>query len=376
MEHVLPDAWLNALPLPWLNTLIAATAAVCIALLGRWFALVVLRRFANSFVFAQQLILRAEPPSLWLIPLLALQTVWTSAPDDLMLINGVRHLNGMLVVAGFTWLALSCVRAIGEAVAIRNPLDIEDNLQARRIQTQVRVLVRCLNVLVLLFGTGLILMSFPPVRQIGTSLLASAGLAGLAAGFAAKPVLGNLIAGLQIAISQPIRLDDVVIVEGEWGRIEEISGTYVVVKIWDERRMVIPLQYFIEKPFQNWTRDGASLIGSVMLYLDYSVPLDIIRAELKKIVEASPLWDHNIAHVQLTELRETNIEVRILVTARDAPRAFDLRCEVREKLIAFLQTQYPNALPRIRMQGNPGHDLSVDQMGAANAGAGLAASMP
>jgi hypothetical protein len=138
----------------------------------------------------------------------------------------------------------------------------------------------------------------------------------------------------------------------------------------------VPLSYFMEKPFQNWTREGASLIGSVMLYLDYSVPLDIIRAELKKIVEASPLWDKNIAHVQLTELRETNIEVRILVTARDAPRAFDLRCEVREKLITFLQQQYPDALPRIRMQGNPSRELSADQMGAANAGAGAATGMP
>jgi small-conductance mechanosensitive channel len=232
---------------------------------------------------------------LWLIPLLALQTVWTSAPDDLPLINGVRHLNGMLVVAGFTWLALSSVKAIGEAVAIRNPLDIEDNLQARRIQTQVRVLVRCLNVLVLLFGTGLILMSFPPVRQIGTSLLASAGLAGLAAGFAAKPVLGNLIAGLQIAISQPIRLDDVVIVEGEWGRIEEISGTYVVLKIWDERRMVIPLQYFIEKPFQNWTRSTSSLIGSVFLWVDYALPLEELREEAERICKEIPhLWDGRV----------------------------------------------------------------------------------
>jgi small-conductance mechanosensitive channel len=157
------------------------------------------------------------------------------------LIKSVRHVNGLLVTAAIIWLALRFVRAVAHTIALRNPLEVEDNLNARRIQTQVRVLVRCLNVLVILFGSGLILMSFPAVQQIGTSLLASAGLAGLAAGFAAKPVLGNLIAGLQIAISQPIRLDDVVIVEGEWGRIEEITGSYVVVKIWDERRLVVPL---------------------------------------------------------------------------------------------------------------------------------------
>lgn len=351
MEHVLPDAWLNALPLPWLNTLIAAGLAVCFALLGRWFALMVLRRIASSFVFAQQVILRAEPPSLWLIPLLALQTVWTSAPDDLMLINGVRHFNGMMVVAGFTWLALSIVKAIGEAVAIRNPLDIEDNLQARRIQTQVRVLVRCLNVLVLLFGMGLILMSFPPVRQIGTSLLASAGLAGLAAGFAAKPVLGNLIAGLQIAISQPIRLDDVVIVEGEWGRIEEISGTYVVVKIWDERRMVIPLQYFIEKPFQNWTRSTSSLIGSVFLWVDYALPLEELREEAERICKDIPhLWDGRVCVLQVTDTTAKAMQLRVLLSSADSSRSWDARCHMRERLISFVAKQYPQFLPQLRAE--------------------------
>jgi small-conductance mechanosensitive channel len=351
MEHVLPDAWLNALPLPWLNTLVAASAAVCIALLARWIALVILRRVANSFIFAQQLILRAEGPTFWLIPLLALQTVWTSAPDDLLMINGVRHLNGMLVVAAFTWLALSSVKAIGKAVAIANPLDIEDNLQARRIQTQVRVLVRCLNVLVLLFGTGLILMSFPPVRQIGTSLLASAGLAGLAAGFAAKPVLGNLIAGLQIAISQPIRLDDVVIVEGEWGRIEEISGTYVVVKIWDERRMVIPLQYFIEKPFQNWTRSTSSLIGSVFLWVDYSLPLEELRAETERICKDIPhLWDGRVCVLQVTDTTDRAMQLRVLLSSVDSSRSWDARCHMRERLISFVAKQYPQCLPQLRAE--------------------------
>ncbi|MFK3974349.1 mechanosensitive ion channel family protein [Pseudomonas sp. NPDC087358] len=351
MEHVLPEAWLNALPLPWLNTLIAATAGVCIALVGRWIALAVLRRLAKSFIFAQRLIHRAEAPTLWLIPLLALQTVWTSAPDDLMLINGVRHLNGMLVVAAFTWLALSSVKAIGEAVTIRNPLDIEDNLQARRIQTQVRVLVRCLNVLVLLFGTGLILMSFPPVRQIGTSLLASAGLAGLAAGFAAKPVLGNLIAGLQIAISQPIRLDDVVIVEGEWGRVEEISGTYVVVKIWDERRMVIPLQYFIEKPFQNWTRSTSSLIGSVFLWVDYALPLEELRAEAERICKDIPhLWDGRVCVLQVTDTTDRAMQLRVLLSSADSSRSWDARCHMRERLISFVAKQYPQCLPQLRAE--------------------------
>jgi small-conductance mechanosensitive channel len=351
MEHVIPDSWLDVLPLPWLNTLIVAVVAICFSLLIRWIALALLRRVSKSFIFAQQLILRAGPPTLWLIPLLALQTVWTSAPDDLMLINTVRHVNGMLVVGCFTWLALRCVKAIGEAVAIRNPLDIEDNLQARRIQTQVRVLVRCLNVLVLLFGTGLILMSFPPVRQIGTSLLASAGLAGLAAGFAAKPVLGNLIAGLQIAISQPIRLDDVVIVEGEWGRIEEISGTYVVVKIWDERRMVIPLQYFIEKPFQNWTRSTSSLIGSVFLWVDYALPLEELREETERICKDIPhLWDGRVCVLQVTDTTDKAMQLRVLLSSADSSRSWDARCHMRERLISYIAKQYPQCLPILRAE--------------------------
>jgi small-conductance mechanosensitive channel len=351
METLLPQSWRDALPLPWLNTLIAACIAVLLALLIRWLALSVLRRISKSFVLPRQLVRRAAIPTLWLLPLLALQTVWTSAPDDLAWIKAVRHINGLLVTAGFTWLVLSCVNALGEAVAIRNPLDVVDNLYARRIQTQVRVLVRCVNALVLLFGTGLILMSFPPVAKIGTSLLASAGLAGLAAGFAAKPVLGNLIAGLQIAISQPIRLDDVVIVEGEWGRVEEISGTYVVIKIWDERRMVVPLQYFIEKPFQNWTRSTSSLIGSVFVWVDYSLPVEELRAEVQRICEDIPhLWDGRVCVLQVADANARAMQLRVLLSSADSSRSWDARCHMRERLIAFIARQYPQSLPQLRTE--------------------------
>ncbi|OCR22871.1 mechanosensitive ion channel protein MscS [Pseudomonas syringae] len=351
MEHLLPQSWLELLPLPWLRTVIVACFAVLVALLIRWVAFTVLRRIANSFVLPQQLLHRAANPTVWLLPLLALQTVWTAAPDDLLMIPTVRHVNGLLVIAGFTWLVLSCVNAVGEAVAIHNPLDIEDNLNARRIQTQVRVLVRCVNALVLLFGTGLILMSFPAVAQIGTSLLASAGLAGLAAGFAAKPVLGNLIAGLQIAISQPIRLDDVVIVEGEWGRVEEISGTYVVIKIWDERRMVVPLQYFIEKPFQNWTRATSSLIGSVFVWVDYSLPVEDLRAEVQRICEDIPhLWDGRVCVLQVADTNAKAMQLRVLLSSADSSRSWDARCHMRERLIAFIAKQYPQSLPMLRTE--------------------------
>lgn len=348
---LIPESWLDRIPLPWLSTLIAALAAVLFTLLVRWLGLTVLKRIARRMLLAQQLISKARAPSLWLMPLLALQSVWTSAPDDLLMINSVRHVNGLLVVVAFTWLGLRCVAAVADTIAIRNPLDIEDNLTARRIQTQVRVLVRCLNVVVILFGSGLILMSFPAVRQVGTSLLASAGLAGLAAGFAAKPVLGNLIAGMQIAISQPIRLDDVVIVEGEWGRIEEITGSYVVVKIWDERRLIVPLTYFIEKPFQNWTRSASSLIGSVFLWVDYSIPLEVLRDQVKHICAEIPhLWDGRVCVLQVTDTSEKSMQLRILLSSLDSSRNWDARCHMRERLITFINHEFPQCLPQLRAE--------------------------
>jgi small-conductance mechanosensitive channel len=203
-------------------------------------------------------------------------------------------------------------------------------------------------------------MTFPGLRQIGASLLASAGVVGVVAGIAARPVFGNLIAGLQIALTQPIRLDDVVIIEGEWGRIEEITATYVVVKIWDERRLVVPLQWIIQNPFQNWTRTGSQLLGTVMLWMDYSVPLAPLRAELQRVCEEAPEWDGRVAMMQVTEANERAVQLRALVSAADASKTWDLRCRVREALIDFLQRERPEALPRVRAQMDQGaeHDAS------------------
>jgi small-conductance mechanosensitive channel len=212
------------------------------------------------------------------------------------------------------------------------------------------LLKRALDVLLLFLTAGFALMSFDSVRQFGVSLFASAGVAGIAAGLAARPVLGNLIAGMQIAITQPIRLGDVLVIQGNWGTVEEISSTYVVLKIWDWRRLIVPLSYFFDNPFENWTRSSASLIGTVMLYVDYTVPVDAVRDKLNEIVRASPLWDGQVVNLQVTDAREETVEVRALVSARDSGATFDLRCEVREKLIAFLGAEYPGALPRRRQQ--------------------------
>jgi small-conductance mechanosensitive channel len=198
---------------------------------------------------------------------------------------------------------------------------------------------------------GFALMTFQSVRQYGVSLFASAGVAGLVVGLALRPLLSNLLAGVQLAITQPIRLEDAVVVENEWGWIEEITSTYVIIRIWDLRRLVVPLTYFIEKPFQNWTREGAAILGAVMLYLDYRAPIDAIRDEVKKICEASVNWNRKVLGVQVTDAnKEGTIEVRILVSANDGGKAFDLRCEVREKIVAFLQRHHDYALPRQRQE--------------------------
>jgi len=246
------------------------------------------------------------------------------------------------------WIALTAVDIGVSVYLMRYRLDADDNLLARKHVTQMRVLKRVISTIVILFTAGAALMTIGAVRQIGVSLFASAGVAGLAVGLAARPVLANLIAGIQLAMTQPIRIEDAVIVENEWGWIEEITSTFVVVRLWDLRRMIVPLAYFMEKPFQNWTREGSAIIGNVLLYLDYAAPIEAIRAEAEAIVAASRLWDRKVVNVQVTDTKERVIEVRVLVSAANASAAFDLRCEVREKLIAFLRKEHPESLPRSR----------------------------
>ena len=340
--------WLNA---PWITTLIAAGVALLISSVALTLAFAAIRRLANPFLLARNLVRYAEKPARLAVPLVVLQGVWNSAPDALPLLRAVQHLTGLLSIAAFTWLGLRAVKAVGATIALRNPVDVADNLRARRIQTQNRVLVRSLSFIVLLVGIALMLMTFPAVRQVGASLLASAGVAGLVAGIAARPVLGNLIAGLQIAVTQPIRLDDVVIVEGEWGRVEEITGTYVVVRIWDDRRLVVPLQYFIETPFQNWTRSSSSLIGSVFIWVDYSLPLAPIRTELERACAEVPhLWDGRVCVLQVTDASHDSIQLRVLASSGDSSKNWDLRCFVRERLITYINREFPLCLPKLRTE--------------------------
>jgi small-conductance mechanosensitive channel len=235
-----------------------------------------------------------------------------------------------------------------KAILAEFRIDVADNLAHRKIHTQVGILTKIFVALVILVTLACMLTVFEPVRALGRSILASAGVAGIVLGIAAQKSLGTLLAGVQIAFSQPIRLDDVVIVEGEWGRIEEITLTYVVVAIWDMRRMVLPITYFIEKPFQNWTRSNAALLGTVFLYLDYTAPVAELRDELDRILETSTLWDRKVKGLQVTDAKDNVIEIRVLASAANSGATFDLRCEIREKLIACVQKNFPGALPRSR----------------------------
>lgn len=257
----------------------------------------------------------------------------------------------LLILAGSVIL-FQAVNLGENFVLAKYDISVADNLQARKIYTQIHVLSKTFYFLISLFAIASGLMLFEEVRRLGTSLLASAGVVGVILGFAAQKTIANLFAGFQLAMTQPIRLDDVVVVEGEWGRIEEITLTYVVIHIWDDRRLVVPLSYFIEKPFQNWTRVSARLLGSVFVWVDYSLPLDEARRALKQIIEDHPLWDRRFWNLQVTDASEKTMQLRVLATSADSSKSWDLRCAIREQFIAYIQKNHPDSLPLVRASFN------------------------
>jgi small-conductance mechanosensitive channel len=298
----------------------------------------------------QVVLKHARPPARLLIPVLAMQAALSSSPLGVEMETPVRHILVVVMIAASAWLVIAGGAAVRELVNAQYRVDVTDNLSARRIRTQLLVLYRVFAVVVGFIALASILMTFPDIRSIGAGLFASAGVAGLVLGIALRPVLENLLAGIQIALTEPIRLDDVVVVEGEWGRIEEISATYIVVRIWDMRRLVVPLSHFIQKPFQNWTRHSTELLGTVFVYADYSVPVEEVRSELRRILESSGMWDGNVCGLVVTNATERVVEMRALMSAANSSVLWDLRCLVRERLIAFLQSRYPDSLPKIRAE--------------------------
>lgn len=283
-----------------------------------------------------------------ILPLMALilgAPALAAAPElERLFQNGAS----LVLIAVVAILLYQLVDAAAAFLLRQHRLDTPDNLQARAVHTQVMVLKKVAVAVIGIFTLASMLMVFESVRQFGASILASAGIAGIIVGFAAQRSIATLLAGFQIAITQPIRVDDVVIVENEWGRIEDITLTYVVVRIWDLRRLVLPITYFIEKPFQNWTRSSADILATVFLRVDYSAPLEALRTELTRILTTSAHWDGKVNVLQVTDAGERTLEIRALASAVDASTAWTLRCEVREKLVTFLQQHYPDSLPRLR----------------------------
>jgi small-conductance mechanosensitive channel len=266
------------------------------------------------------------------------------------LLGYLRHALAILFIALVGWTAIASINLLSDLRARRFRIDVEDNLTARKFLTQIRVLQRAAVIFVAIITLAVVLLTFESVKEYGAGLFASAGVAGLVLGLAARPVLANLIAGIQIAVTQPIRIEDAVVVEGEWGWVEEIATTYVVIRIWDWRRLIVPLSYFIEQPFQNWTRESGSIIGTVYWQVDYRLPIEAFRGKMKEIVAASEYWDGQVVVLQVTEVNRQTMELRGLMSARTSPRAWDLRCEVREKMIVWLQETHPEALPRQRAE--------------------------
>lgn len=256
----------------------------------------------------------------------------------------------ILLIIAFGYILTGVVKVLEDYVVHAYDLRKSDNLRERKIRTQLQFLRKMAVSLIVILVACAILLSFDNLRKIGTGLLTGVGVGGIIIGFAAQRSLGNFLAGLQIAFTQPIRIDDVLIVEGEWGRVEEITLTYVVIGIWDQRKLILPINYFIEKPFQNWTRTGSAMLGTVFLYVDYSCPVDEIRKEFERLVEDHPLWDKRVKVVHVTNATERTMEVRLLISASSSGRAFDLRCELREKMIAFIQQNYPDSLPKLRTE--------------------------
>ncbi len=262
----------------------------------------------------------------------------------------LQTVGAILLVAGVTWALIAAIRTVKNRMLSRYDMTVSDNLRVRKLHTQYNILEKILVFIIILVAVSITLMQFDGVRNIGISLFASAGLAGLVIGLAAQKALGTILAGIQIAITQPIRLDDVVIVENEWGWIEEINLTYVVVRIWDKRRLVLPTTYFLEKAFQNWTRTSADILGTVFIYTDYTIPIEAVRKELTRLLQDNKYWDGKVDVLQVTDAREHTLELRALVSAASSPDAWELRVYLREKLVEFIQREYPQCLPRTRVK--------------------------
>ncbi|WP_298741259.1 mechanosensitive ion channel domain-containing protein [uncultured Chitinophaga sp.] len=339
---------------PFVGNVVLAACALITGLIIKGLLALVLRKSPQAppdeYSVIRSVLKRMGKPVNYFLPILVLNMViplMELAPKQQRTISSIVE---VLVIISFGYILIGVVKVLEDYIEHAYDLRKADNLRERKIRTQLSFLRKIAVTVIVILVVCAVLLSFESLRKIGTGLLTGVGVGGIIIGFAAQRSLGNFLAGLQIAFTQPIRIDDVLIVEGEWGRVEEITLTYVVVGIWDQRKLILPINYFIEKPFQNWTRTGSAILGTVFLYVDYSCPVDAIRKEFERLLEDHPLWDKRVKVVHVTNATERTMEVRLLTSASTSGKAFDLRCDLREKMIAFIQQNYPDSLPKIRLE--------------------------
>ncbi len=349
MKEVLEN-WSDGMP-SWLWNLLITVGAVIIGYIIKFIikALLNFYKNRNDYSLFKSIITHTGRPMNHFVPLLVLNLMLPLMDMTKRFYVPFSKCVEIALIISFAALLISSIRVFEDYMYHLYDLNKEDNLKERKIRTQLQFVRRLIVSVVVTITIAVILLSFDNVRKLGAGLLTGVGIGGIIIGFAAQKSLGNLLAGFQIAFTQPIRIDDVLVVEGEWGRVEDITLTYVVLNIWDQRRLILPITYFIEKPFQNWTRTTAQLLGTVFLYLDYRVPVDAIRTEFDRLLDNTPLWDKRVKVIQVTDAKERTVEIRALMSARNSSQAFDLRCYIRENLIKYLRDNYPESLPTQRV---------------------------
>jgi len=345
------QAWSRQFP-AWVWNWGVVIAALLIGFIIKLIITGILHFYKNTkdYSLFKSIITHLGKPLNFFVPLLILNFMLPLIKLGKVFLDPLDRIAGILIIIAFASLLISAFRIFEDYIYHQYDLSKEDNLEERKVRTQLIFIRKVVIMIVVLVSLSIILLSFDSVRKIGAGLLTGVGIGGIIIGFAAQKSLSNFLAGLQIAFTQPIRIDDVLVVEGEWGRVEDITLTYVVLAIWDQRRLILPITYFIEKPLQNWTRSTSQILGTVFLYVDYTFPVDSLREELNRLLKTSRLWDKRVGVLQVTDSKEHTIELRALMSARNSSEAFDLRCYVRENLLKYITATMPDSLPQTRYQ--------------------------
>lgn len=332
--------------------IILIAAAIAAGLLIRFIIIKSMRFYykRSGFYLFNEIVDHLYRPAGYFLPLIMLNVALPFMRMGKVPFHNLDRAIEIALTISFATILISTIRVFQAVVFHVYDITQADNLKARRVRTQLQYIRQLIIALIVILTVAAILLSFENLRKLGTGLLGGVAIGATIVGFAAQQSLGNLLAGFQIAFTQPIRIDDVLVVEGEWGKVEEITLTYVVLKIWDERRLILPISYFINNPFQNWTRQSSDILGTVFLYMDYNVPVDEVRAEFTRLLQMSKQWDGRVNALQVTDSKERTIELRALMSSRNSGDAFDLRCFIRENLIKFISKNYPDSLPVTRAE--------------------------